>query len=154
MRNFGQFEIWSVKVWSLTAGGIGLAISIAALITGSEQYSVIFMIPFLATAAGYTIKPGTTNSIKNTTRVEGYLQAGFTVSPMLTLQAIIGGATEDNDTYAKRDDKISYLVNAPITIAKNFTLIPEIAVFDELKDKNGVKQAKDIYYGAQWRVEF
>jgi len=53
MRNFGQFEIWSVKVWSLTAGGIGLAISIAALITGSEQYSVIFMIPFLATAAGY-----------------------------------------------------------------------------------------------------
>lgn len=106
------------------------------------------------TGAGYVRKSLTSNDIENTTRVEGYLQAGFTVSPMLKLVAIVGGANDDNDTWAKSDSQYTVELNAPITVAKNFIITPEIAYFDYLKDNKGDKQNKEYYYGAHWKLNF
>ena len=102
----------------------------------------------------YTGAKFDTTSKKDSTTLEGYVQAGYTVSPTLKVQAIIGGQTNDNDSYIKADSRMSYAVNAPITVAKNFTVTPEVVLFDEMKNSAGVKEAKTYYYGAKWQLDF
>ena len=104
------------------------------------------------TGAKFVVVGGT--KLEDSTTLEGYVQAGYTVSPTLKVQAIIGGQTNDNDSYIKADSRMSYAVNAPITVAKNFTVTPEVVLFDEMKNSAGVKEAKTYYYGAKWQLDF
>lgn len=103
------------------------------------------------TGAGF-VPVGT--KVEDSTTLEGYVQAGYTVSPTLKVQAIIGGQTNKNDTYTKSDSRMSYAVNAPVTVTKNFTITPEVLLFDEMKKSDGTNDKKTYYYGAKWQLDF
>lgn len=109
-KNINSFLVYTRA--SLMSGPVALKVNLGY---GSNLGDMNF------SGAGYTLS-GT--SVKNTNRFEGYVQAGYTISPMVTAQAIVGGASDKNTTWAKRDTRMQYTVNAPITVAKNFSLTP------------------------------
>lgn len=57
-----------------------------------------------------------------------------------------------------KDKAQSYYLNASIPVAKTklakFTVVPEIGVFDYMKDAKGADQGKVTYAGAKWQVDF
>ena len=91
---------------------------------------------------------------KDATTISGYVQGSFTVSPSLKLNAIYGYTSSDRDDFKKADASSSTTLNANITVAKNFTITPEITIIDNMKDSAGVKQAKDTFIGARWQLDF
>lgn len=113
-------------------------------------------------AAGPTAGPaaayaGATNvyaNSKDTISIEGMIQGSYTVSPVVKVNAIFGYAQDDNTTFTKVDNRMSVTVNAPVTLAKNVTIIPEFDYIDQLDQRNGTKGNKDYIYGAQMRIDF
>lgn len=84
---------------------------------------------------------------------------GFAVAPTVKVNAGIGYVTTDGKSAAgvdwkKADNKMSAYVNAPFTIAKGFTITPEITYQDLLDKSDGSKDKNDIIYGAKWQFDF
>ena len=91
---------------------------------------------------------------------QGWLAvAGFKVSDNLCFEAGYGGAKSETDVLGLtlEDTVQSYYVQAVITIAKGFFIVPEIGVFDN-KDisVNGFTQdeGKETYFGLKWQINF
>jgi hypothetical protein len=59
---------------------------------------------------------------------------------------------------AENDKAQSYYLNATIPVAQTasakFSVVPEIGVFDYMKDVNGADQGKVTYAGAKCQVDF
>jgi len=92
---------------------------------------------------------------ENTTNIEGMVQGSYTFSPMVKLNAGLGYAVDDNDKFTNKDDVMAVFVNAPITLAKNFTVTPEISYLDTLDQATtNVKGDKLTYVGAKWQMNF
>jgi hypothetical protein len=85
---------------------------------------------------------------------EGYIQASQKLSDTLKANAGIGYVTDKRDGDKHADNKMLVFVNAPITLAKNVTLTPEISYYDEMKAQSGASQPKSYAIGAQWRIDF
>lgn len=81
-------------------------------------------------------------------------ELGFAASKDILVNVGYGYQSSKNDLFSKRDGQQSYYANAIITIAKNLYITPEIGVLDYLKDANGDKEGKVIYYGAQFKANF
>ena len=101
--------------------------------------------------------------LEDVTTLSLLLTGGFTLSDMVKIQAGIGYITNDGKTTAgtdwkNKDNKLSAYVNAPITIAKNFTVVPEFTYQDHLDDNNAAntdqKGQKDYIVGAKWQFDF
>ncbi len=93
-------------------------------------------------------------SKKDTTTLEGYVQLTVKASDVLGLNAGVGYAINSNDSYTKDDTRMLVFVNAPITVAKGFSITPEVAMIDELDMQSGAKGAKTYYAGAKWQMDF
>lgn len=136
-KNINSFLVYTRA--SMTSGPVALK---ANLGYGSNLGDMGF------TGLGYSVG-------KNTTRLEGYVQGGYTISPMLKVQLIIGGASEKNSAVGpERDNNMQILVNLPITVAKNFTITPEISVLDNMKSKTDTDQGSSTYAGAKFQLDF
>ena len=85
---------------------------------------------------------------------EGYVQLSQKLSDSLSANAGLGYVTDKRSGDAKADNKMAFFVNAPITLAKNVYITPEISYYDEMKSKTGATQAKSTAVGAQFRIDF
>jgi len=101
----------------------------------------------------------TADSIEDADNLAYLLVAGFKVSDMLTLEAGYG-VLENEKTVAgtKTEDTFNgYYIQAPITLAKGMTIIPEYGKFDydEVKVASSTTKQGDMsYFGAKWQIDF
>jgi hypothetical protein len=101
----------------------------------------------------------TADSIEDADNLAYLLVAGFKVSDMITLEAGYG-VLENEKTVAgtKTEDTFNgYYIQAPITLAKGMTIIPEYGKFDYDEVKVGTtttKQGDMSYFGAKWQIDF
>ncbi|MFZ4857265.1 MAG: hypothetical protein ACOYL3_12795 [Desulfuromonadaceae bacterium] len=109
----------------------------------------------------WSVARNTLDDIKTFTLL---LTGGFTLSDTVKIQAGVGYVTNDGGKTAagtdwkNADNKISAYVNAPITIAKNFIVVPEFTYQDHLDDNNAANTdrngQKDYIVGAKWQFDF
>ncbi len=98
------------------------------------------------------------DSIKDVDGLGYAVTAGMKLSNTVSFEIGYGAAEYELDrpgTY--EDDACAYYAMLPITIAKGFTISPEIGVID--KDTNtvagvGTEQGDMLYYGAVWKIHF
>lgn len=93
----------------------------------------------------------------NTRTTAGYLlaQADFgQVRPF----AGYGYSVSNNDQYDNKDAQQEYYVGAAVDVWKSeharLYAVPEIHVFDKMKDSNGEKEDKITVVGARWKLAF
>ena len=90
----------------------------------------------------------------------GYIGViGFKVSDMLTFEAGYGHIKSEVDIFGitAEDPAQSYYVQAVITIAKGFIIVPEVGVFDNKDIEVGpitVDEGKETYFGLKWQINF
>jgi hypothetical protein len=136
----------------LTAGPAALALNI-----GVGQNLGDFGIGG-TTGATATSVAGSTD-VYNTTTISALIQGSYQITPMVKGNVGLGYVTEsgknaNNTSWTKDDNKMALFVNAPITLAKGVTLVPEISYIDQLDEKNGDTGKKDTIYGAKWQMDF
>jgi hypothetical protein len=107
-------------------------------------------------AAGATFD--TDYSIINDKNYGGALVAGVAIAKV-TVEAGYGLVSSEKDTSGAENDKAqSYYLNATIPVAQTasakFSVVPEIGVFDYMKDAKGADQGKVTYAGAKCQVDF
>ena len=117
-------------------------------------------------ASAVLVNNTTGKSVKNTTSFEGFVQGGFRFDPMAKVNVAVGYAQDSNDTwkpgtaatstFKKIDNRVAVIVNAPLTIAKNFTITPEFDYLNELDNANSANNKGNVsyIYGAQFRMDF
>lgn len=100
---------------------------------------------------------------KDTFSYEGFVQGTYKLSDMLSVAGGFAYAADDNSNYTKVDNRMQIFVNAPITLAKGFSITPELSYIDQLNDKQvakvGTKYAsakgeKEYLVGAKWQINF
>jgi|GEM_PF-3063089 len=109
------------------------------------------------TTSGLAANPDGTNVNVYTYSVLG--QVGYTFSPMLQAYAGCGyinnGAAQAvAGKLVKHDELIQAFVNAPVTLAKGVSIVPEIAVRNQVLSATGAFQAIDYLYGAKFQIAF
>ena len=95
-----------------------------------------------------------TTSKKDAKGFEGYVQLTQKLSDTVSANAGLGYVTDKTSGDAKADDKMAIFVNAPITLAKNVYITPEISYYDNMKSKTGATESKTTAVGAQFRIDF
>ncbi|MFZ7112318.1 MAG: porin [Desulfatiglandales bacterium] len=100
------------------------------------------------------------DSITDIDAMGWFLVAGCKVSDMLSVEAGYGQRKlkRERPGFDKDEDKNAmFYINMPITVAKGFTITPEIEYYDE-KDQKIAGVSKDqgntTYYGVYWRIDF
>lgn len=93
----------------------------------------------------------TTNEEDATTMV-GYLAIGYDMG-QFGINAGVGYATSDRDDYAEADTQMTYYVNVPIKLEKNFKITPEFAVYDQQKDSADADEPSETYIGVQFKAD-
>ncbi len=94
---------------------------------------------------------------KDSIGFEGYVQVTQKLSDMFSANLGFGylGDKVDVTNKDKFDDRMLIFVNAPITLAKNVVVTPEVSYYDQLKDNTGANENKKAYaVGAQWKISF
>ena len=103
-------------------------------------------------AAAPTIVGG---SLKDVTSLGFLGVVGFKVSDMLTFEGGYGQVTHDSDATALQDDETAAMyVQAVISPAKGFIIVPEIGQIDYKDSTAGKPQGKQTYFGAKWQINF
>lgn len=80
-----------------------------------------------------------------------WIMGQMKASDKVKVQAGFGWGSVDADDLGDGDTFV-YFINAPITVAKGFTVSPEIAYYDNEDTIAGGD--KELYVGAQWRMDF
>ena len=96
----------------------------------------------------------TGNSVNDVTQYSAFVQGTYQVAPSVKTNVGVGYVVETAKAFVKDDNRIAAFVNAPITLAKNVTIVPEIAYIDLLDQTDGSKGFKDVVYGAKWQFDF
>lgn len=84
---------------------------------------------------------------------------GFKVTDAFTLEAGYGHIQSKTDAFgiSFEDPAQSYYVQAVITIAKGFCIVPEVGVFDDKDVSIGplsFPEGKETYLGLKWQINF
>lgn len=107
---------------------------------------------------GFTSANATATNVytggKDTISAEGFVQGSYQLNPTMKLNAGVGYAMDDNDSFAKTDNRMALFVNTNVTLAKGFSVTPEIAYFDQLDQTTGAKGNKEYLVGAKWQMDF
>ena len=97
------------------------------------------------------------NGFDNTKTIAGFLSAQADMGKVKPF-AGWGYASHDNSQYDKKDSSMEYYVGAVIDVWEhkysNATVVPEIHVWDRLKDRNGNEEETLMTVGARWYVSF
>jgi len=85
--------------------------------------------------------------------------AGFKVSDIIAFEAGYGHINSKVDVLGVNytDTAQSYYVQAVITIAKGFFIVPEVGVWDDKTADAGplsTDEGKDTYFGLKWQINF
>lgn len=115
------------------------------------DFGLVFLNKSQKTAASAVVG---TKSIWYTTSYGGFVQAGFKAADNVKVVAGLGYACFDNETYKDPDAEMSFFVQAPITIAKTFFVVPEFSYFDGMDDAAGNEESDTWYLGAKWQMNF
>ena len=88
------------------------------------------------------------------------LIAGVNIQKV-TVEAGYGFVSSKMDeSGAKKNEAQNYYLNATIPVAQNaaktasFMIVPEVGVYDYMKNASGTDQGKALYAGAKWQVDF
>jgi hypothetical protein len=82
------------------------------------------------------------------------LEGAVKASDKVKVVAGVGYLVQDPDVSGiDEDDKLVLYVNAPISVTKGFTVIPEIAYLDGMEDIAGDDDADTLYVGAKWQFD-
>ena len=115
-----------------------------------------------ADAAGVTFD--TTPTTNNPTIADDDL--GWALIAGVNIQKVIVEAgygyvsSKMDESGAKKNDAQNYYLNATIPVAQNvvktasFFIVPEVGVYDYMKNASGTDQGKALYAGAKWQVDF
>lgn len=114
---------------------------------------------FVAASSGNAADKNIMLGNDDTMSYEGFVEGSYKLTPMVTVAAGVGYAADDNDQYAKVDNRMQIFVNAPITIAKGFSITPELSYFDQLDDSvagatSATDGKKEYLVGAKWMMNF
>ena len=93
------------------------------------------------------------DDVEDTTTMAGYVQATIKAGDT-PINFGVGYASSDNDTYADPDAQMSYFVNATISIADNFFIVPEFSMFDYMDDETGAEENDVTWFGLKWQMNF
>jgi len=106
------------------------------------------------TASNYPVIEG--NAIKDTKALGASLVAGVKVSDMIAFEAGAAYITESSDRtgYGKDDKTMAAYLQSTITIAKGFTVTPEIGYYDYKKSLTGADQGNMWYAGLKTQIDF
>ncbi len=96
--------------------------------------------------------------VKDATAIAGFVELSAVFGEK-TARIGYGYRSFERDDWTAKDDRQTYYAQLVIPIYTNetgasFNVSPEIAVFDEMKDSDGVKEAKSTYIGAVWQIGF
>lgn len=100
------------------------------------------------------------NSVNDVDQTRFAGEIGFNVSDTFALFANYAMLSESRDNTAgdDEDEKSMMAFGAKITVAKGFTMTPEIVITDEAeRTTNGVKgldRGGQTYYGIYWQIDF
>jgi predicted porin len=101
-----------------------------------------------------------TNSIEDDDTWGGSIVAGYSPMDILTLEGgwgLIESKVDLAPGVESKDKSQMYYLQARIQVAKGFRIIPEIGKYD-LKDREAAgvttDQGDNVYFGAQWRIDF
>ena len=93
--------------------------------------------------------------IKDTTTVGVIAVVGFKASDILSFQGGYGYVSHDVDVSGLDADVTSvFYVQAPITVASGFSLVPEVGMYNYHEDTAGADQGSMTYFGAKWQMNF
>jgi hypothetical protein len=92
--------------------------------------------------------------VEDTTTMNFTGSVGFAPSDMIYVEGGVGWRQFDNDTYDKKDSDMVYYVNCKITMAPGVFVVPEVSVFDLMKDKDDLDQGTATLVGAKWQIDF
>lgn len=92
-------------------------------------------------------------NVEDTTSMTGYLQATFKAGDT-PINIGVGYTSSDNDAYSDPDTQMSYFVNATISLADNFFIVPEISMFDKMDDTSGNEEDDQMWVGVKWQMNF
>ena len=93
-------------------------------------------------------------SFEDTSALGLTLSAGFTASEMFYVEAGVGSMTRSNDEWDEDDSEMTYYVNCRINLAEGVFVVPEVSVFDYMKDQNDADQGTATLVGAKWQINF
>ena len=104
-------------------------------------------------AAGSAALVGT--EIKDADTIGFLAVAGFKASETMNLELGIGSVEHEPDGAAQADDTLGYYVQASITLADGFFIVPEIGGYDFGESTTaGAKEGGMTYFGAKWQMNF
>jgi hypothetical protein len=150
-----------VESWVL---GLGLKLALGAFYVNGDifrgqnlgQYQFTFQLG----SDDAVYDPNTRTLLDNDT-LGWLLAAGFTVNPMITLEAGVGWNEHELDRTPGNweDETIGYYLQAVITLAPGVTITPEIGKLDYKDHTMGdgrttVDDGDTVWYVAQWRITF
>jgi hypothetical protein len=113
--------------------GMGENLSVAGISNGTNS------MPTVNAATGAVLDAETTMYM---------LIAGFQVNEMFKIE--IGYGKEETELGAAEQDTNSYYIVAPITLAPQVTIFPEVGVFDT----EDVNNQETTYAGLTWKIDF
>jgi|GEM_PF-5626168 len=90
------------------------------------------------------------NSFENTETIAGLFMIG---SPDVAY-AGIGYLRSCNPTWTEYDAAMSVFIQKQISLFKNFFIVPEVGMFDGMKDKDGAEQGRKFYGGMKAQANF
>jgi len=80
---------------------------------------------------------------------------GFKASDMLSFEGGYGWVSHELDVSGSNEDETTeYYVQAVITIAPGFFIVPEVGFFDYDENGAGVDEGDMTYFGAKWQMNF
>lgn len=114
---------------------------------------------FVKAGSGQTAQRNVRVGGENTFSYEGFVQGTYKISDMLNVAGGFAYAADDNCHFDKVDNRMQFFVNAPITIAKGFSITPEFSYIDQLDDNDmktfaSSKGPKEYLVGAKWQINF
>jgi len=93
--------------------------------------------------------------IKDTTTIGALAVVGFKATDSLSFEGGYGYVSHDTDVSGSDADVTSvFYVQAPITVAAGFSIVPEVGMYNYHEDNAGADQGSMTYFGAKWQMSF
>jgi len=93
--------------------------------------------------------------VEDTTTLAYAGAVGFKVSDMLAFEGGIGRVNNQTDVAGQSDDDaMVYYIQASVSPAKGFFLVPEIGIYDYQDNRAGADEGKLTYFGVKTQINF
>ena len=97
----------------------------------------------------------TSSSVTDNDTVGFLVCGGLKINDSLSFEVGYAHVEHELDmAQANEDATASYYIQATITIAKGFFLVPEIGKVDYKDNAAKVDEGDTVYYGAKWQINF